>query len=111
MVYHMRPVMSADITIHFIWPIGPALVIGCEIAELATNPLDNAWCGGNDPTFPTEVADHCEGVYGTGAGGTYIGQLLHDKNGAVYNMNGIRRRFLVQWIRNHLERRCAGQSI
>ncbi|KAF2315782.1 hypothetical protein GH714_040320 [Hevea brasiliensis] len=71
---------------------GMISVIGHEIAELATNPLVNAWYAGQDPTSPVEIADLCEGIYGTGGGGSYTGQLLEGHDGATYNMNGIRRR-------------------
>ncbi|KAL0282895.1 UNVERIFIED_CONTAM: protein EXORDIUM-like 3 [Sesamum angustifolium] len=85
-------------------------VIAHEIAELATNPLVNAWYAGQDPVFPVEIADLCEGIYGTGGGGSYAGQMLNDKDGATYNMNGIRRRFLVQWVWNHLVNYCTGPN-
>ncbi|KAL1151685.1 hypothetical protein V6Z11_A09G058800 [Gossypium hirsutum] len=72
---------------------GMISVIGHEIAELATNPLVNAWYAGQDPVAPVEIADLCEGIYGTGGGGSYTGQLFNDKDGATFNMNGIRRSF------------------
>ncbi|KAK6145594.1 hypothetical protein DH2020_022414 [Rehmannia glutinosa] len=78
---------------------GMISVIAHEIAELSTNPLVNAWYAGQDPVFPVEIADLCEGIYGTGGGGSYTGQMLNGKDGATYNMNGIRRRFLVQWLK------------
>ncbi|GAV64862.1 Phi_1 domain-containing protein [Cephalotus follicularis] len=71
---------------------GMISVIAHEIAELATNPLVNAWYAGQDPSFPVEIADLCEGIYGTGGGGSYTGQLLSDHDNATYNMHGIRRR-------------------
>ncbi|XP_039124142.1 protein EXORDIUM-like 3 [Dioscorea cayenensis subsp. rotundata] len=75
-------------------------VIGHELAEMASNPLANAWYAGTDPCFPTEIADLCEGIYGTGGGGSYTGQLTVDgRDGAAYNLNGVGgRRFLVQWV-------------
>ncbi|KAK1305736.1 hypothetical protein QJS10_CPA10g00812 [Acorus calamus] len=80
---------------------GMVSVIGHEIAELASNPLVNAWYAGEDPSFPTEIADLCEGIYGTGGGGSYTGQLLDGGGGVKYNLNGVGgRRFLVQWIWN-----------
>ncbi|CAA6656220.1 unnamed protein product [Spirodela intermedia] len=53
---------------------GMVSVIGHELAELATNPLVNAWYAGADPSFPTEIADLCQGIYGTGGGGAYTGR-------------------------------------
>ncbi|KAF4385437.1 hypothetical protein G4B88_005769 [Cannabis sativa] len=85
-------------------------VIGHEVAELATNPLVNAWYAGQDPSFPVEIADLCEGIYGTGGGGSYTGQLMDGHDGATFNMNGIRRRFLVQWVWNHLLNYCSGPN-
>ena len=89
---------------------GMISVIGHEIAELATNPLVNAWYAGTDPVFPVEIADLCEGIYGTGGGGSYTGQLLDGEDGATYNMNGIRRRFLVQWLWSHVLSYCTGPN-
>ncbi|CAA2962071.1 EXORDIUM-like 3 [Olea europaea subsp. europaea] len=89
---------------------GMISVIGHEIAELSTNPLVNAWYAGQDPVFPVEIADLCEGIYGTGGGGSYTGQMLNGKDGATYNMNGIRRRFLVQWVWNPLVNYCTGPN-
>ncbi|KAL6127853.1 hypothetical protein ACLB2K_071214 [Fragaria x ananassa] len=74
---------------------GMISVIAHEIAELASNPLVNAWYAGQDPTAPVEIADLCEGIYGTGGGGSYTGQLMDDHDGATYNMNGIRRRAYI----------------
>ncbi|KAG8362586.1 hypothetical protein BUALT_Bualt01G0065400 [Buddleja alternifolia] len=85
-------------------------VIAHELAEVATNPFVNAWYAGQDPVFPVEIADLCEGIYGTGGGGSYTGQMLNDVDGATYNMNGIRRRFLVQWVWNNLLKYCAGPN-
>lgn len=89
---------------------GMISVIAHEVAELATNPLVNAWYAGQDPSFPVEIADLCEGIYGTGGGGSYTGQLLDGEDGATYNMNGIRRRFLVQWVWNHVLNYCSGPN-
>ncbi|KAL0359021.1 UNVERIFIED_CONTAM: protein EXORDIUM-like 3 [Sesamum angustifolium] len=89
---------------------GMISVIAHEIAELSTNPLVNAWYAGQDPVFPVEIADLCEGIYGTGGGGSYTGQMLNGKDGATYNMNGIRRRFLVQWVWNPLVNYCTGPN-
>ena len=80
-------------------------VIGHKIVELAMNLFLNAWYGserGQDPSLKLEIADLCDGIYGTGGGGSYMGQLLNIEDGAAFNMNGIRRRFLVQrvWNRN-----------
>ncbi|GMH08800.1 hypothetical protein Nepgr_010640 [Nepenthes gracilis] len=89
---------------------GMISVIGHEVAELATNPLVNAWYAGQDPIAPVEIADLCEGIYGTGGGGSYTGQLLDGHDGATYNMNGIRRRFLVQWVWNNVVNYCTGPN-
>ncbi|WVZ57492.1 hypothetical protein U9M48_007871 [Paspalum notatum var. saurae] len=63
---------------------GMVSVVAHELAELATNPLVNAWC----PTAPTEIADLCEGVYGTGGGGGYAGKVAVDEQGRSWNVNG-----------------------
>lgn len=89
---------------------GMISVIGHEIAELATNPLVNAWYAGGDPTAPVEIADLCEGIYGTGGGGSYTGQMLEGRDGGTYNMHGIRRRYLVQWVWNHVVNYCTGPN-
>ncbi|KAH9299971.1 hypothetical protein KI387_011554 [Taxus chinensis] len=89
---------------------GMVSVIGHELAELSSNPLVNAWYAGEDPTSPTEIADLCVGVYGTGGGGGYAGQVLNDAAGASYNLNGIRRKFLVQWIWNPTLNACYGPN-
>lgn len=89
---------------------GMISVIGHELAELSTNPFVNAWYAGPDPVAPVEIADLCEGIYGTGGGGSYTGQMLDGKDGATYNMNGIRRRFLVQWVWNHVVSYCTGPN-
>ncbi|KAI3778110.1 hypothetical protein L2E82_07142 [Cichorium intybus] len=89
---------------------GMISVIAHELSELASNPLINAWYAGQDPVFPVEIADLCEGIYGTGGGGSYTGQMLNDRDGATYNMHGIRRRFLVQWVWNHVVNYCTGPN-
>ncbi|CAK7337078.1 unnamed protein product [Dovyalis caffra] len=89
---------------------GMISVIAHEIAELATNPLVNAWYAGQDPSAPVEIADLCEGIYGTGGGGSYTGQMLIDHDNATYNMHGIRRKYLVQWVWNHLVSYCTGPN-
>ncbi|XP_020108695.1 protein EXORDIUM-like 3 [Ananas comosus] len=62
-------------------------VVAHELAEMASNPLVNAWYAGGDPCFPTEIADLCEGI--------------DQRSGAAYNVNGVGgRRFLVEWIWN-----------
>ncbi|KMT15889.1 hypothetical protein BVRB_3g055770 [Beta vulgaris subsp. vulgaris] len=89
---------------------GMISVIAHEIAELVTNPLVNAWYAGKDPIAPVEIADLCEGIYGTGGGGSYTGQMLEGRDGATFNVNGIRRRFLIQWVWNHVVNYCTGPN-
>ncbi|KAJ4967448.1 hypothetical protein NE237_019297 [Protea cynaroides] len=90
---------------------GMISVIAHELAELASNPLVNAWYAGEDPTAPTEIGDLCEGLYGTGGGGGYIGQVMRDRGGRTYNLNGRRgRRFLVQWIWSPVLKACSGPN-
>ncbi|KAL5984308.1 Protein EXORDIUM-like 5 [Asimina triloba] len=90
---------------------GMISVIGHELAELSSNPLVNAWYAGEDPTAPTEIGDLCEGLYGTGGGGGFIGQVMSDKEGRKFNMNGRNgRRFLVQWIWSPVLQACAGPN-
>ncbi|XP_038970718.1 protein EXORDIUM-like 3 [Phoenix dactylifera] len=91
---------------------GMVSVVAHELAEMASNPLANAWYAGSDPSFPTEIADLCEGIYGTGGGGAYTGQILVDsRSGAAYNLNGVGgRQFLVQWIWNPILNYCSGPN-
>ncbi|XVE66496.1 hypothetical protein DITRI_Ditri08aG0084100 [Diplodiscus trichospermus] len=90
---------------------GMISVIAHELAELSTNPLVNAWYAGEDPTAPTEIGDLCEGLYGTGGGGGYIGQVMRDRKGRTYNMNGKKgRKFLVQWVWSPVSKACAGPN-
>lgn len=90
---------------------GMVSVIGHELAELSTNPLINAWYAGEDPTAPTEIGDLCEGLYGTGAGGGFIGEVTKDREGRTFNLNGVGgRRFLVQWLWSPVLRACAGPN-
>ncbi|XP_030515556.1 protein EXORDIUM-like 5 [Rhodamnia argentea] len=90
---------------------GMISVIGHELAELSSNPLVNAWYAGEDPTAPTEIGDLCEGLYGTGGGGGYIGQVMRDGGGRSFNMNGRSgRRFLVQWLWSPVLKACAGPN-
>ncbi|KNA10743.1 hypothetical protein SOVF_141760 [Spinacia oleracea] len=89
---------------------GMISVIAHEIAELVTNPLVNAWYAGPDPIAPVEIADLCEGIYGTGGGGSYTGQMLEGRDGATFNVNGIRRQFLIQWVWNHVVNYCTGPN-
>ncbi|KAJ8763835.1 hypothetical protein K2173_003617 [Erythroxylum novogranatense] len=90
---------------------GMISVIAHELAEVSSNPLVNAWYAGDDPTSPTEIADLCLGVYGTGGGGGYVGKVYKDSGGDGYNLNGVKgRRFLVQWIWNPTKRRCYGPN-
>lgn len=90
---------------------GMISVIAHELAEVSSNPLINAWYAGDDPTSPTEIADLCLGVYGTGGGGGYVGKVYKDSWGDGYNVNGVKgRRFLVQWVWNPVKRRCFGPN-
>ncbi|KAF6154338.1 hypothetical protein GIB67_026794 [Kingdonia uniflora] len=90
---------------------GMISVIGHELAEVASNPLVNAWYAGEDPTAPTEIADLCLGLYGSGGGGGYMGQVMRDGAGRTFNMNGrSKRRFLVQWIWNPVLKACSGPN-
>ncbi|KAF3434870.1 hypothetical protein FNV43_RR21957 [Rhamnella rubrinervis] len=90
---------------------GMISVIAHELAELASNPLVNAWYAGEDPTAPTEIGDLCEGLYGTGGGGGYIGQVMKDGGGRTFNVNGRKgRKFLVQWIWSPILKACAGPN-
>ncbi|KAJ0699689.1 putative protein EXORDIUM [Helianthus annuus] len=77
--------------------------------------LPFAWVGNSekmcdDPNFQTEVADLCEGLYGRGGGGAYVGEILTDATGAAYNLSGYRRKFLVQWIYSNVGNRCVGPN-
>ncbi|KAL6186371.1 hypothetical protein ACLB2K_042491 [Fragaria x ananassa] len=90
---------------------GMISVIGHELAELSSNPLVNAWYAGEDPTAPTEIGDLCEGLYGTGGGGGYIGQVMKDREGRTFNVNGRKgRKFLLQWIWSPELKACAGPN-
>ena len=90
---------------------GMISVIAHELAEVSSNPLVNAWYAGDDPTAPTEIANLCVCVYGSGGGGGYVGKVFTDSWGNGYNVNGVKgRRFLVQWVWNPLQRRCFGPN-
>ncbi|KAI3455825.1 hypothetical protein Pfo_012488 [Paulownia fortunei] len=90
---------------------GMISVIAHELAEVSSNPLINAWYAGDDPTAPTEIADLCLGVYGSGGGGGYVGVVYKDSWGNGYNLNGVKgRKFLVQWVWNPVRRRCFGPN-
>ncbi|CAL9155152.1 protein EXORDIUM-like 5 [Musa acuminata AAA Group] len=90
---------------------GMVSVLAHELAELSTNPLVNAWYAGEDPTAPTEIADLCEGVYGTGGGGGYTGMVSKDELGRSYNLNGRNgRKFLVQWVWSPIVKACRGPN-
>ncbi|KAJ0098242.1 hypothetical protein Patl1_27193 [Pistacia atlantica] len=90
---------------------GMISVIAHELAEVSSNPLVNAWYAGDDPTAPNEIADLCLGVYGSGAGGGYVGKVYKDYWGNGFNVNGVnKRKFLVQWIWNPLKRKCYGPN-
>ncbi|GMJ02831.1 EXORDIUM like 3 [Hibiscus trionum] len=88
---------------------GMISLIGHEVAELATDPLGNAWYGGQEMAR-VEIADMCEGIYGTRDDEPYTGSVLKGKDGATYNMNGIKRRYLVQWVWNHVVSDCTGPN-
>ncbi|BFG28404.1 hypothetical protein CerSpe_146780 [Prunus speciosa] len=90
---------------------GMISVIAHELAEVSSNPLVNAWYAGDDPTAPTEIADLCMGVYGSGGGGGYVGVVSKDKWGNGFNVNGAKgRKFLVQWVWSPVKRRCFGPN-
>ncbi|KAK3188926.1 hypothetical protein Dsin_028487 [Dipteronia sinensis] len=90
---------------------GMISVIAHELAEVSSNPLVNAWYAGDDPTAPTEIADLCLGVYGSGGGGGYVGKVYKDSWGNGFNVNGVKgRRFMLQWVWNPLKRRCFGPN-
>ncbi|XP_022142709.1 protein EXORDIUM-like 7 [Momordica charantia] len=90
---------------------GMVSVIAHELAEASSNPLVNAWYAGEDPTAPTEIADLCVGLYGSGGGGGYVGNVYKDNWGNGYNLNGVKgRKFMVQWVWNPVQRRCFGPN-
>ena len=90
---------------------GMISVIAHELAELSTNPLINAWYAGEDPTAPTEIGDLCEGVYGSGGGGGYMGQVMRDQQGRTFNLYGKSgRKFLVQWVWSPILKACSGPN-
>lgn len=90
---------------------GMISVIAHELAEVSSNPLINAWYAGDDPIAPTEIADLCLGVYGSGGGGGYVGVVRKDSWGNGYNLNGVKeRKYLVQWVWNPVRRRCFGPN-
>ncbi|KAK3430261.1 hypothetical protein EUGRSUZ_E01783 [Eucalyptus grandis] len=90
---------------------GMISIIAHELAEVSSNPLVNAWYAGDDPTAPTEIADLCLGMYGSGAGGGYVGAVNKDAWGSGFNLNGVKgRKYLVQWVWNPARRRCYGPN-
>ncbi|KAE8671783.1 Protein EXORDIUM-like 7 [Hibiscus syriacus] len=76
------------------WVHGMIRVIAHELVEVSSNPLVNAWYAGDDPTAPTEIADLCLGLYGSGGGGGYVGKVYKDAWGNGYNVNGVEEDFL-----------------
>lgn len=90
---------------------GMISVIGHELAEVSSNPLVNAWYAGDDPSAPNEIADLCLGVYGSGGGGGYVGEVYKDSWGNGFNVNGVKgRKYLVQWLWNPEKRSCYGPN-
>lgn len=91
---------------------GMVIVLGHELAEMATNPLVNAWYAGDTPTAPTEIADLCLGVYGDGGGaGMLVGNVSKAPDGSAYNVHGVNgRRFLLQWLWNPVRGACYGPN-
>lgn len=90
---------------------GMISVIAHELAEVSSNPLINGWYAGDDPISPTEIADLCLGLYGSGGGGGYMGVVKRDSWGNGYNLNGVKgRKYLVQWVWNPVRRRCFGPN-
>ncbi|MFS7977154.1 putative protein EXORDIUM [Helianthus anomalus] len=77
-------------------------VIAHEMAELV-----NAWYASSDLADPVEIADFCIGKYGGGGSG-YVREMRRDANGAVFNVYGIRRRLLIQWIWSYVADDCVG---
>ncbi|KAJ3670235.1 hypothetical protein LUZ60_010559 [Juncus effusus] len=90
---------------------GMISVIAHELAEMATNPYINGWYAGDDPTAPNEIGDLCEGIYGTGGGGGFVGNVFKSSDGVGYNLNGVNgRKFLVQWIWDRVRQNCYGPN-
>ena len=86
-------------------------VIAHELAEVSSNPMLNGWYGGEDAMAPTEIADLCLGVYGSGGGGGYMGIVYKDRWRRVYNVNGVgRRKYLIQWVWDLTRNRCFGPN-
>ncbi|XP_076934840.1 protein EXORDIUM-like 3 [Bidens hawaiensis] len=56
------------------------------------------------------VADVCLGIYGRGGGPSYPGDVLSDRHGASYNIRGIKKKFLVQWMWNPVLNDCTGSD-
>ncbi|KAJ0743079.1 putative protein EXORDIUM [Helianthus annuus] len=83
-------------------------VIAHEMAEMATDPLVNVWYASSDAADPVEIADLCIGKYGGGGRSGYVGEVRRDAHGAVFNVYGIRRRFLIQWICSYVADDCVG---
>lgn len=52
---------------------GMVSVIGYELVEVVLNLLINVWYVGEDLMVLMEIGDLCEGLYGIGGGGGYIG--------------------------------------
>ncbi|KAF5785762.1 putative protein EXORDIUM [Helianthus annuus] len=83
-------------------------VIAHDMEEMATDPLINDWYASSDPADPVEIADLCIGKYGGGGGSGYLGEVRRDANGVVFNVYGIRRRFLIQWVWSYVADDCVG---
>ncbi|OAY81857.1 Protein EXORDIUM-like 3 [Ananas comosus] len=78
---------------------GMVSVVAHELAEMASNPLVNAWYAGADPCFPTEIADLCEASTAPRRRSlhrTAAPRPPHRRR--LQRQRGRGRRFLVQWI-------------
>lgn len=88
---------------------GMCITIASMISGAATNTLGNGYYQGSAYDGYEAVAV-CGGIYGAGAYPGYAGNLLKNKAGASYNVNGASgRNYLIPFIFNPATKKCALQ--
>lgn len=88
---------------------GMCITIASMLAGAATNTRGDGYYQGV-ALDGYEAVSVCGGIYGTGAYPGYPGQLLMDKAGASYNVNGFNgKKFLISFIFNPASKKCSLQ--
>jgi hypothetical protein len=88
---------------------GMTITIASMVVGAATNTRDNGYYQGVAGDGYEAVAV-CGGIYGDGAYPGYAGKLLKTKDGASYNVNGVKgKKFLVPFMWNPAAKKCVMQ--